>query len=146
MIERTFDAVRINYLVNHPSVRPHIGGDVTQPLDLAGAVADRQNVFLNGEHGGFACCWSAPETYEVHTFVLPEGRGRWAYELARAGRDWMATFGALHLWTRVHPDAANVRRFTLRAGFMPAGHHTLDLGTGPVTYDLFDWRRGCPQQ
>lgn len=146
MIRRTFDAARINELVNHPSVRPHIGGDPEQPLDLSAAVSDRTNVFLLGEHGGFACCWTAPRTYEIHTFVLPDGRGRWAYQLAQHGRDWMADYGALHLWTRVHPEAENVRRFTLAAGFVPAGTHTIDIGTGPVTYDLFDWRHECQQR
>lgn len=139
---RTFDAERVNFLVNHPAIRPFIGGDGESEMDLAAVVADEQNVFLGGEHGGFACCWSAPGIYEVHTFILPEGRGEWAYQFARAGRDYMQDYGARLLWTRVHPDAHHVRRFTLKAGFSPAGQHRI-LG---VTYDLFDWRPSCQQQ
>lgn len=140
MMQRCFDADRINALFNHPSIRPHIGGDGESPLDLTAAVNDRQNIFLLGEHGGFSFCWSAPRTYEIHTAILPEGRGPAALELALTARGWMEEHFADHLWTRVHPDAANVRAFTLKAGLRPSGQHTIDLGAGPVTYDLFDWR------
>jgi hypothetical protein len=145
MLQRCFDPARINDLVNHPAIRPHIGGDGESFLDLTAAVSDRQNVFLIGEHGGFAFTWSAPRTYEVHTFILPEGRGPNALEMALTARGWMAEHFADHLWTRVDPEAANVRAFTLKAGFSAAGSHTIDLGAGPVTYDLFDWRPECPQ-
>lgn len=145
MIKRTFDAQRVNYLVNHPEIRPFIGGDTTLELDLTQAVADPANHFLDGKHGGFAASWSAPAVFEIHTFILPEGRGGWARDFARAGRDYIESQGARHLWTRVDPKASHVRRFTLQAGFMPAGQHTIDLGIGPVTYDLFDWRPSCQQ-
>lgn len=143
---RCFDPARVNYLVNHPSIRPHIGGDGVSVMDLSEAVQNRDNVFLDGEHGGFAFIWTAPRTYEVHTFILPEGRGEWARDFADLARDWMGDNFADHLWTRVHPEAGNVRAFTLRSGFKPAGEQTLDMGAGPVKYDLFDWRRECPQQ
>jgi hypothetical protein len=141
VIRRTFDAARVNELVNHPTIRPHVGGDPETELDLTAAVVSRDNVFLLGDHGGFAFIWTAPGTYEVHTFILPEGRGQEALTLAMAARSAMADmWGADHLWTRVHPKAANVRAFTLKAGFKRAGRQTIDLGTGPVTYDLFNWR------
>lgn len=141
MIARSFDADRINELVNHPSIRPHIGGDPETALDLTAAAHDRANVFLLGDHGGFAFTWSAPGVFEVHTFILPEGRGPWAREAADTALRSMAdAFGATHVWTRVHPDAGNVRAFAMRAGMNPAGSHTIDLGAGPVTYDLLDWR------
>lgn len=147
MMRRTFDAGRINYLVNHPTIRPHIGGDGESNLDLSDAVADPANVFLDGEHGGFAFTWSAPGVFEVHTFILKDGRGAWARSFARDAREAMADiYGAKHLWTRVHPDAAHVRKFTLDAGLVPAGQHTVDLGAGPVTFDLYDWRPMCQQQ
>lgn len=147
MMQRTFDAARVNYLVNHPSIRPHVGGDPEAPLDLTAAVNDHANVFLDGDHGGFACTWSAPSVFEVHTFILPEGRGAWAAGFAALGRAAMAEmYGAKHLWTRVHPEAANVRSFTLKAGLRPAGTRTFDLGAGPVAYELYDWRSICPQQ
>lgn len=137
---RIYDADRLNYLVNHPEIRPFVGGDVTKPIDLTPAVNDPANIMLGGDHGAFCCSWTGPGVYEVHTLILPEGRGKWAYEFARSARQHIVELGAKHLWTRVQPDAANVRFFTLRAGFRPAGKHTIDLGAGPVEYDIFDWR------
>jgi hypothetical protein len=136
MIERSFDAARINELVNHPTIRPFVGGDGQSKLEMEPQVQDLQNYFLLGPHGGFAYLWSAPQTYEIHTFILPEGRGRDAYRLARESLEYMRGQGAEHLWTRVHPDSANVRRFTLAAGLKSAGVNTV-CG---VTYDLFHWR------
>lgn len=145
MIERSFDADLFNRFINHPEVRPFIGGDPAAHIDLTAAVANPANVFLEGEHGGFCCSWSAPDTYEIHTLILPEGRGKWGYDLAVAGRRWMAEFGAKHLWTRVAPEMRSVRAFTRAAGFRPCGQNTIDLGAGPVTYDLFHWRAECQQ-
>lgn len=143
MIERSFDADKLNALVNDPSIRPHVGGDPDVRLDLTAAVANPNNVFLLGEHGGFLCDWMGPGDYQIHTFILPDGRGPWGFAFAKAGREKMAEMGALHLWTRVATDARHTRAFTMRAGFKPAGQDTLDLGVGPVTYDLYDWRPAC---
>jgi len=145
MIERTFDAARLNSIANHEAIRPFIGGDITVDIDLSNAVADHANIFLAGEHGAFAFSWTGPGVYEVHTMVLPDGRGPWAAAFALSARSWMADNGANHLWTRVDPEAHNVRAFTLKAGFQSAGRHTIDLGAGPVTYDIFDWRAPCQQ-
>jgi hypothetical protein len=144
VIARSFDADRLNDLVNHPAIRPYVGGDPEAYLDLSHLIADDKNIALLGDHGGFFATWTAPHTYEVHTFILPEGRGRAAYELAREGRDYMTSHGANHLWTRVQRGAENVKRFTLAAGFTPCGEQVLDLGAGPTTYDLFQWRAECP--
>jgi hypothetical protein len=140
VIARSFDADRLNDLVNHPAIRPYVGGDPEAYLDLSHLIADDKNIALLGDHGGFFATWTAPHTYEVHTFILPEGRGRAAYELAREGRDYMTSHGANHLWTRVQRGAENVKRFTLAGGFKPCGEQVLDLGAGPTTYDLCHWR------
>ena len=137
---RTFDAELVNAIVNHPAVRPFVGGDGESELDLTEAVQNKDNIAYANDSGGFLFMWTAPRCYEVHTFILPEGRGRKAYEFAREARDYMEEQGALHLWTRVKPEAENVRRFTLAAGFEPAGVNIVD----GETYDLFDWRPECP--
>ncbi len=137
---RSFDARRINNLVNHPTIRPYCGGNPNAWLNLTAAVIDLKNYFLLGQHGGFCFCWSAPNTYEIHAFVLPEGRGKWAYDFIAACIGNMVRHGANHLWARVAVDAVHVRRFTMKAGFKRCGEQTLDLGAGPVDYDLYDWR------
>jgi hypothetical protein len=140
MIERCFDAVLLNALVNDPAIRPDVGGDGESYLDLTAVLAEDRNVLLVGTAGGFLATWTAPETYEVHTFILPHGRGPQAFALAREGQAWMQAHGATHLWTRVDRKHRHTRLFTLRAGFKPCGEQTLDLGGGPTLYDLFSWR------
>jgi hypothetical protein len=144
MLVRSFDADLLNDLINHPTIRPHVGGDPTVCLDLSALVADDKNYALLGPHGGFFMTWTAPGTYEIHTFILPEGRGPQARELALDARAYMADQGAHHLWTRVERGAENVRKFTLAAGLSLCGEQVLDLGAGPTTYDLFQWRIECP--
>jgi hypothetical protein len=140
-LARTFDAERINSLVNDPSIRPYVGGDGKSFLDLTDAVANRDNHFVEGEHGAFSFTWSAPRVYEVHTFILPEGRGKWSRSFALAARDYMRF--ADKLWTRVPVGADNIRLFTLDAGFSRCGHQTINLGAGPVPYDLYEWIPQC---
>jgi hypothetical protein len=142
LLRRNFDADRLNYLVNHPTIRPTAGGDGKSPIDLAEHVALEMNHFLDGEHGGVFWHWSGPDAFEAHIFILPEGRGKWAHEFALAAIDYAAELGAIHLWARVTDRHTQI--FTRRVGFRPRGEMTFDLGAGPVPYYLFDWRRECP--
>lgn len=143
MIARSFDGERLNAIVNHPAVRPGVGGDGESWLDLAPVVANHENYALLGPHGGFLATWTAPRTYEVHTFILPEGRGKAAYDLAQEFLSHMTAEGAEMIWTRVARTAPHVRRFTLRAGFEPCGQQVCDFGGGPTEYELFRWRSPC---
>ena len=133
---RTFNGDRINYLVNHPANRPTCGGDGESWIDLSAAVADRQNVFLDGTHGGLAFIWTAPRVYEVHVYLLPEGRGKWGFDFGMAARDYMAEHADM-LWARI--DSPALKFYTMKAGFKPCGQNTIDIGFGPVTYDLYKW-------
>lgn len=133
---RTFDAERINYLVNHETIRPTCGGDKASLIDLSAPVADEQNIFLDGEHGGLAFIWTAPRVFEVHVYLLPDGRGRWGFDFGMAARNYMADHADM-LWARV--DSPALRYFTMKAGFKPCGQNTIDIGQGPVTYDLYKW-------
>lgn len=143
MIERVFDGELLNVLVNHPAIRPDVGGDGASFIDLGPVVANHENYALLGPHGGFVATWTAPHTYEVHTFILPEGRGRPAYDLAQEFLSVMASEGAEIIWTRVAKTMPHVRRFTLKAGFHPCGEQVCDFGGGPTHYDLFR-RSLCP--
>ncbi len=140
MLERSFDSVAINRLANGADIRPFVGGDPAQPLDLSAAVNDPRHVFLMGEHGGFACIWTAPFCYEVHTMIRAEGRGRWGFEAGRAGLEYMKAYGAKHLWTRVPDAMANVRHYTAAIGFTYCGNEMVDLGIGAQPYRLYEWR------
>lgn len=91
MIQRDFTAIRLNEIINHPSVYPWVHGMVDGPLDMTPAVADRRNVLLMGAHGGIIFHHHAPGLYEAHSQCLPEGRGDWMLAFTHAALHWMFT-------------------------------------------------------
>lgn len=88
-VVREFSAERINAVVNHPGVRPWVGG--SGPLDLSQVVADPRNVLLMGEGGGLLFIRLADGLYEVHTQFLPEARGPSALAAVLDGLRYMFT-------------------------------------------------------
>lgn len=86
-LKRTMDATFLNGVANHPDVRPWLGGDGV--LDLTDAIADPNNVALQGEHGGFVGVKLEPGVYECHSLFLPEGRGTAAKEAMAEGLRYM---------------------------------------------------------
>jgi hypothetical protein len=106
-------------------------------------VSNPKNHAVTWEHGGFLFQWSAPRTYEVHVMVLPEGRGRNAYRMAREGIGYIVAFGAERLWARVAKGANGLRHYVAHAGFARCGTDVLDIGFGPVVYDLYQWEKRC---
>lgn len=115
------DAEIINRFVNDKDIRPHVGPMEFGELDFGPFVDRPENLFPIGEYGGFALIWSAPHTLEVHTFILPEGRGAWARKAARDGIDIARQSGAERLWTRIPPDSPNVRMYARIMGMRPTG-------------------------
>jgi hypothetical protein len=141
VLERSFQSSLVNDLVNRPDIRPFVGGDTSKPLDLSQAIEDENNIALLGDFGGFVMIWCAPGTYEVHTMITEDGRGEWALDAARTGIAILAdAYGARHLWTRVKPEARNVRTFTIAAGMKPCGQKVFDIGAGPEAYNIYEWR------
>jgi RimJ/RimL family protein N-acetyltransferase len=133
-IARTFDARRLNALAS-------LTGN---PVDLSCFVADEKHIALAWERGSYLFLWTAPHTYEVHIAVLPDGRGREAYRMAREAISYMASIGAEKLWARVRPDAPQIRHFASSAGFKRCGSDRLDLGNGPIPFDLYELKL-CPK-
>lgn len=144
-LSRTYDAERINALANHPGNRPTCGGDGASPIDLSAFLSDRKNHAVVWDKGCFLFQWSAPQTYEVHIIVLPEGRGRAAYRKAKDGIAYIAAFGAERIWARVAEGHDGLAHYTRAAGFRHCGIDVLDIGFGPVSYDLFQWKKPCLQ-
>lgn len=143
MITRSFDAARVNAVANDPAVRPGMGVVSAGDIDLSDAVACRRNLFLFGAHGGWSFIWSAPGVFEIHTTVLPEGRGVWAYAAVREALALAASLGARLVWTRIRPKDRHTRLFARAAGFAPAGRDLFDIGDGPEEFDLMTWRPEC---
>lgn len=134
MLERCFDPELVNLAANHPNVRPFLGPASLGELDFTDAVADEKNWFLMGEHGGFTLAWSAPHVYEVHVFVLPEGRGKWAKQARQATIDYAKENGAKMLWARIAPAARFVSYFARQGGMQPTGEMIHTLG---AAYDIY---------
>lgn len=134
MLERCFDAHLVNLAANHPDVRPYLGPECLGELDFSEAVADEMNWFLMGQFGGFALAWTAPGVYEVHVFVLPEGRGKWAAQIRQATIDFAKANGAKMLWARIAPAAKFVSHFARRGGMQPTGEMIYTLGHA---YDVY---------
>lgn len=135
LLARTFDAAAVNAVANNPDVRPFIGDPDTGALDLAPLIARRENIFLLGEHGGFALTWSAPRIFEVHTFIGRAGRGAWARNAAAEMLEHMTNF-AERLWTRIHPAQANVIAFAQEMGMRPVGMTIETFGEPYGVYEM----------
>lgn len=119
MLERSYDADRINVIVNDPAVRPFVGPLDFGEIDLAEAVARPEHWFLIGEHGGFSLIWSAPNTHEIHTFILPSGRGKWAVKAAESMIAFARENGDTMLWTKIPPKWKHVGSYARLMGMKP---------------------------
>lgn len=86
-VRRVFDAAPINRIVNHPAVRPHLGGE--GDIDVTGIVQNPNNVVLHSN--GFAAIFLAihPGLYDVHTQALPEARGEVVARASQACLHWL---------------------------------------------------------
>lgn len=90
-MERVFASDRINEIVNHPTVFPHIKGIHTSAIDLKNIAANPENICLLAEHGCVIFIKHQPGIYEFHTCVLPGGRGQWMVEMSRLVFAYMFT-------------------------------------------------------
>ena len=120
VLERTHDATLINLIVNDPDVRPFVGPLEIGEIDLTDAAARPEHWFLLGEHGGFGLIWTAPNVHEVHTFILPSGRGKWAIEAAEAMIDFARKNGDTMLWTKIPPELKHVGAYARMMGMKTA--------------------------
>lgn len=118
VVERSFDADRLNHILNHPLVRPDVGGVDLGNMDLSSAVFDKRNILLMGEHGCVMFLYVMDCMYEAHTQILPEGRGSWACELVKSCAEYMFTrTDALELLTRVPEGHIAAKVLAIKAGF-----------------------------
>jgi hypothetical protein len=101
-ITREFKASRINSVLNHPEVRPWVADMSLGIIDISKQVANQNNVLLMGDYGGCFFSKMMDGFYEVHTQVLPEGRGAWAKDFLVAVRHYIFTrTDACEVLTRV---------------------------------------------
>lgn len=116
-IERHTNADWLNTIVNDPVVRQDVADLGEGTLDLTEAVKDDKNILLSGKYGACLFFWIMSCVYEVHTQILPSGRGVWAKEFVQACGEWMFTkTDALEVITRVPHGHIGAKALTIAAG------------------------------
>jgi RimJ/RimL family protein N-acetyltransferase len=87
------DARFLNLVANDSTVRPWVDANVVEgDLDLSPLLDDPQNyICLVGRYGFAIFAALSPHLYHWHAAVLPQGRGKWALDAARASLDWLFT-------------------------------------------------------
>jgi hypothetical protein len=115
VIRRTMDAGFLNSVINHPDVRPMVGGE--GEIDLQGLADNPANVLLETEHGGFFLVRLDGGLYEAHSQFLPEGRGGHAVKAAKAGFRYMfAATDCVEIVSKVPADNAPADGFARVTG------------------------------
>lgn len=132
MIRDERDPTFWDAIANHPSVRPHVGGE--GPLSLSEVIGRDDILPLATDHGGFIFACIFPARWELHTMVLPEGRGRATLTaFAEAKRRVFTSTDAVEIITKAadtnRPAQFMARRAGFRVTFRRADveHYTLGL-------------------
>lgn len=151
-VERSYDAIWANRVSNDPAVYPWVKGYLTGPIDLTGVAANRANVVLCGEHGFQVYAQHTAGAFEVHTSVLPSGRGQWTLDFVRACLHWMFTrTGAVEFYTLC--PKGNVPALVLAKAIGGKYEATRERGwimdRDPIPADVYslpilDWARTAP--
>jgi len=150
---REYNATKINHVLNHPSVRPWVADQQEGVIDISSQVANGKNYLLMGEHGGCFLQNIMEGIYELHTQVLPEGRGEWAVNLVHSVAHWMFTrTDACEGLTRVPENnkraanlvkASNVMDFDFhRDAGMKIGNEV--IGVNIYSARIQDWIKTAP--
>jgi hypothetical protein len=151
MLKRTFDAAAVNTIVNHPAVRPTLGG--AGYLDLTAVVHDTRNYALFGDHGGIVFARMQDAIYEAHTQVLPEGRGAWTLRMTQDALKMMfCGTEAIEILTQV-PNGnrpAKILAQVIHGAYEFTNHVGLEVDGKPVATDVYSltiqrWMKKAPR-
>lgn len=124
---RSHDAGELNRLLNHPRIRPNMGGE--GELDGSGLLG----VFYLSDHGGMLFHESDPGLWEGHwLFTSPAPYGM---ALAMVEK-FVLEVKPKMLWGRVPVANRAARLFTRRIGF-----ESLGLRAAPFQAEIFVWGR-----
>lgn len=118
MIEVQTSAAFANQVLNHPTVRPDVADPGDGTIDVSSIVTNPAHRVLGGEHGITVWLKYYDGCWEVHTAILPEGRGKWAREFAEASlRHMFAATDCVEAITRVPQGHVAAKALTLACGF-----------------------------
>jgi RimJ/RimL family protein N-acetyltransferase len=125
-IERTHDYELVRKIMVHPRIWPHISDDGSgDPADFRPPGTDRVVYLAVGDMGSVYGLWMLHPwnhvCWEVHTMVLPEGRGRPAYQGAIMTLEWAFRHVARKVVTQVPAPNIQALRFAQRCGMQVEG-------------------------
>jgi hypothetical protein len=149
VIARATDATFINAVVNHPAVRPFVHGP-DGPLDLTAVVKNPNHLVLTGAHGGMVMVQHVPGVFELHTQILPEGRGAWALQMAQECVDWLfCKTNATEVFTRVPKGNVPAMALSRACGAKPEERVRQSLGGEVIEVEILggriqDWIKIAP--
>ena len=107
-----------NAVLNDPSVRPDVADMGEGRIDVTSCIGNPNYLILGGENGVFFVVKLFEGIWEVHTAVLPQGRGEWALQFAQAGARHMFTAtDCAEILTRVPEGHAAAAALTHKMGF-----------------------------
>lgn len=122
LIKETRDCAFANAVINHPDVKPSLSlGYVDGDLDITPLVENPDNVLYMGEYGGALFHWNAPGVYDVHNFILPQGRGAWGKRACLEIIDAIFERGARMIWAMTPVENRACRLMNRMLGFTSEG-------------------------
>ncbi len=130
----------LNYLVNHPGIRPTTGFPGDEPLSMSTVLFNPGNIgFWQDDIGGMLFCQEEAHLFECHFMFIPGSGGFLIKETARLMMDEMFTKHGAHV-IRGYPPRENreVRVIGVALGFrkLPDQDFIDDLGRPCETYEL----------
>jgi hypothetical protein len=122
LVKETRDSAWANAVINHPEVKPGLAlGYLDGDLDISPLVESPDNVLYMGEFGGALFHWCAPGVYDVHNFILPEGRGAWGKRACLEIIEAIFERGARMIWCMTPVENRACRLLNRMLGFASEG-------------------------
>lgn len=150
IVERSTDAGFINRVANHPDVRPFLHWPQDRDVDLTPYVQNPNNLLLQGEFGGMLIIQHLAGLYELHTQIIPEGRGAWALKMAHDCVEYLFTrTNAVEVFTRVPQGNVAALALTKACGARMEQRVLQNFGGEMVQLDIYggriqDWIKVAP--
>lgn len=141
-VDQNRDLEWFNTLLNHAEIYPTMKDDRSPApgaLSVAPLMSNYENLFLKVHAddkpvGGFILVYKGLGIYEVHTMLLPEGRGAPGIRAGRLGEEWMfRNTNALELTSYAWDTSPQTVMFAKLCGFKQAGRRPWPATVGGKT-------------
>jgi len=143
---RSFDPVKVNEILNDPSVFPLVSIPGTEKIDASPLIADQQNILLMGSRGGFLFCCKEPGIYEVQPIFLDRdykhalAYARSAYKIMFTQTDCMTLLFMVPVVNQPILNLCNAtsaKKEFERKNIWPTENGNIDVEFRSIRYD--DW-------